>query len=99
MSFWSCPRLWAGETAFVIAGGPSLTGFDFAALDGRKAIAINSSVFSIPSAPFLFFGDDRWGYENGSRLSKFNGEIVTTSSGAGIQRAKVMKKIVLRRES
>lgn len=94
MTFWTCPKLWPGETAFVVAGGPSLTGFDFETLAGRNVIAINSSVFALPSAPFMFFGDDRWGYEHGGKLTAFKGEVVTTSSGAGISRARVMKKIV-----
>ena len=94
MNYWTCPALWPGGTAFIVAGGPSLTGFDFSRLDGRNVIAINSSVYSVPNAPFLFFGDDRWGYDHKDRLSSFTGEIVTTSTGAGISRARRMKKIV-----
>lgn len=94
MNFWSCPRLWPGETAYVIAGGPSLTGFDFSVLQGRNVIAINSSAMSVPFAPFMFFGDDRWGYEHKEAVRTFAGEVVTVSSGCGVAKVRVMKKIV-----
>jgi hypothetical protein len=94
MTPWSCPALWRGQDAFIIAGGPSLAGFDFNELIGRNVIAINSSVYSAMFAPFMFFGDDRWGHDNEIKLRLYRGQIVTTSSGAGIKRANVMKKIV-----
>ena len=93
MTFWLCPSLWAGKRCFIVAGGPSLRGFDFTRLSGHRVIAINSSAFSVPDAPYMFFGDDRWGYENASRLTGFAGEIVTTSGGCGIRNARIMKKI------
>jgi hypothetical protein len=94
MTFWSCPPLWSGETCFIVAGGPSLSGFDFERLEGRKVIAVNSSAYSVPDAPIIFFGDDRWGYEHAAQIDAMKGEIVTVSqSGGGIRRAKLMKKI------
>lgn len=80
MNWWIAEEIWPGETCFIVCGGPSLIGFDFDRLRGRKVIAINSSVFSLPFSDFLFFGDARWWDWNGERVSKeYSGCIVTTS--------------------
>lgn len=80
MRYAMAEAIWPGETCFIVAGGPSLTGFDFARLEGRKVIAINSSVFSCPSAPILFFGDARWWWWNAEKIcSGFKGHIFTCS--------------------
>lgn len=72
--------IWQGETCYIVAGGPSLAGFDFSRLDGRKVIVINSSVFSYPAAPVLFFGDARWWVWNCKRVKEvFEGHIFTAS--------------------
>lgn len=60
MGYWTAPALWPGETCFIVCGGPSLRGFDFKRLRGRKVIAVNSSIFSAPFADALVFGDGRW---------------------------------------
>ncbi|RPI40242.1 MAG: hypothetical protein EHM67_09555 [Hyphomicrobiaceae bacterium] len=79
--FWSVPREWPGETAFIVGGGPSVLGQDLEALRGRRVIAINSSVFTVPWADILFFGDWRWWYEpeNRAAAASFPGRVVTTS--------------------
>jgi hypothetical protein len=72
--------IWRGETGFIIAGGPSLCGFDFSRLAGRKVMAINSSVFSYPAADVLFFGDARWWAWNAKQVRKdYKGLIFTCS--------------------
>lgn len=45
---------------FVVGGGPSLTGFNFHALDGKDTIAINQSLFRLPSAKFFCTMDYTW---------------------------------------
>ncbi len=64
-SFWSVPPLWQGETAFVVAGGPSATTQGLDRLRDRKTIAINSAIENVPWAQFLIFGDNRWWNEYG----------------------------------
>lgn len=78
---WSVPREWPGETAFIIGGGPSVLGQDLEALRGRRVIAINSSVYAVPWADILFFGDWRWWNEPDNRAAadSFAGRVVTTS--------------------
>jgi hypothetical protein len=66
---------------FIIAGGPSVLGQNLEALRGRRVIVINSSVFRIPWADFLYFGDWRWWNEpqNQAAVASFNGRVVTVS--------------------
>lgn len=81
MTFWSVPREWEGETVFIIGGGPSVLGQDLEALRGRRVIVINSSVYAVPWADFLYFGDWRWWNEpeNRAAVANFRGRVVTTS--------------------
>lgn len=59
-SYDSIPRLWASETAFLLACGPSLRGFDASVLRGRRVIAINDSYQLAPWADVLYACDARW---------------------------------------
>jgi len=80
-AFWPVPREWEGETAFIIGGGPSVLGVDLEALRGRRVIVINSSIYAVPWADFLYFGDWRWWNEpeNKAAVANFRGRVVTTS--------------------
>ena len=79
--FWSVPREWPGDTAFIVGGGPSVLQQNLELLRGRHVIAINSSVYAVPWANFLFFGDWRWWNEDENRaaVASFRGRAVTTS--------------------
>jgi hypothetical protein len=81
MTFWSVPQEWPGETVFIIAGGPSVKGQNLELLRGRRIIVINSSVYSVPWADFLYFGDWRWWREpeNAAAVENFRGRVVTVS--------------------
>ncbi len=79
--FYTVAREWPEETVFIICGGPSVLMQDLGGLRGRRVIAINSSVFAVPWADFLFFGDWRWWNEpeNNAAVAAFAGRVVTTS--------------------
>lgn len=81
MKFWSVPREWPGETAFIVGGGPSVLGQNLELLYGRNVIVINSSVHAVPWADFLYFGDWRWWHEDENRVAvaAFRGRVVTVS--------------------
>lgn len=81
MQFWSVPREWPRETAFIVGGGPSVLRQDLELLRGRRVIVINSSVYKMPWADFLYFGDWRWWNEpdNQAAVANFRGRVVTTS--------------------
>lgn len=76
---WSVPREWADQTAFIIAGGPSVAQQDVGALRGKRVIAINSSYEVAPWAEYLIFGDAPWFFRHREALKGFPGRIVTTS--------------------
>jgi len=92
--FWSVPREWPGETVFIVGGGPSVLGQDLEALRGRRVIAINSSVYAVPWADILYFGDWRWWNEpdNRAAAASFAGCVVTTSRLVSDNKVMVCRK-------
>ena len=61
---WTASKLWPGVTAFVLAGGPSLRGFDAEILRGRgKVIVINDSWRLCSWFDCLYFTDQSF-YQN-----------------------------------
>jgi len=94
--FWRCEPEWVGETVFIVAGGPSVLTQDLELLRGRKIIAINSSVYTVPWASLLFFGDFRWWErvaENRQAAAAFAGPVVTGSKFAPAKHA-IIKKMM-----
>lgn len=87
---WSIPREWSGETAFVVAGGPSVLGQDLRLLAGRRVVAVNSSYRAVPWADYLFTMDGRWLIHNRSDILRtykgpgtggpYRGRVVTDSN-------------------
>jgi hypothetical protein len=77
--FWSVPCEWPEECCYIVAGGPSVADIDLEQLRGRRVIVINSSVYAVPWADILYFGDWRWWHENKAAVAAFGGRIVTVS--------------------
>lgn len=75
--YWSPEPLFAGETVFCLASGPSLTLDVCDKLAGRRTIAVNSSLSLMPDASALFFTDSGW-FEAG-RLPQYCGNVRGTS--------------------
>jgi hypothetical protein len=90
---WSVEREWLGETAFIIAGGPSVAQADVDRIAGRRIIAVNSSYERAPFADFLFFADARWWGEHRARVKGFAGRIVTVSRQSSDARLLHLEKI------
>lgn len=91
--FWSVPRQWQDETAFVIAGGPSVLSQNVEALRGRKVIVINSSCYCAPWADYLFFMDARWWRENRAGCDAFQGKLVTTAATHDPRALRLKKRV------
>lgn len=51
------PQIFQGETVFLVAGGPSLIGFDFSRLKNRRVLAINRAHEFLPGAELLWWSD------------------------------------------
>lgn len=82
---WTVRPEWAGETCFVVAGGPSLLALDVSRLADRRVIAVNSAHLCVPRVDILFYGDNRWWLEIGRGDTHKAARIVSTS-GIGPER-------------
>ena len=56
----SIEKIWTNETVYIIGGGPSLKGFDWNRLKGKKVIAINRAYEVMPNADALYWTDSRF---------------------------------------
>jgi len=83
------PKMWKGETAIVIGGGPSLIGMDLCLpypgleryFDRNRVIGVNSACYFGPSIDVCFFGDAKWYWHNRDYLQKeFSGLMVTVNA-------------------
>jgi hypothetical protein len=54
------PRIFEGQAVAIVAGGPSLVGFDWEQLRGVPAIAINRAYEVMPFAPVLWWTDAKF---------------------------------------
>ncbi|QKC83266.1 methyltransferase domain-containing protein [Mesorhizobium sp. NZP2077] len=86
-------RDWEGETAFVLAGGPSVRNLDLSLLKGRRVIAVNSAHLAYPDADALYYADSDWWMRTGSKEPPFAGEIFTTNALGGPKSVKRLVKV------
>lgn len=95
---WQVQPIWAGKTAYIIGGGPSLTQADIDSVRGHRTIAINMSYLNAPWADMVFFADFRWWKreleERPDTLLGFGGKIVTTHHELLHERVRHLKRIV-----
>lgn len=85
--WWTIPRCWEGQDAFVIAGGTSVTDEQLEIARTRgNVIAVNSAYQFAPFADYLFFADLRWWsmefHSDHGKLHDFKGRVVSTSAKA-----------------
>ena len=92
--YWTVEREWPGEIVYIIGGGPSVLGQDLERLRGQRVIVINSSVYAVPWADILFFGDWRWWNEHDNRaaVENFKGIVVTTTRLRTNPKVKICRK-------
>jgi hypothetical protein len=73
--------LFAGQTVFCLASGPSLADVDLTRLRGRRIITVNSSCHHAASAgldgELLYFGDETWYRDHLEAVEAWPGMIVT----------------------
>ena len=62
------PDFSAGRTV-IVAGGPSLAGFDWRRLDGERVIAINRACEVLPHADVLWWSDAGFARRHGRALA------------------------------
>ncbi len=62
-TFWTPERIWEGQDAYIVGGGPSLRSFDFKVLRGRNTIGCNSAYMLGPDIIKVCFFADRKFFE------------------------------------
>lgn len=67
---WSAPRIFEGETVCILAGGPSLRGFDATLLAGLRVITVNDAWRIRPTAAVMYFCDGSWWQDQVKRNPK-----------------------------
>lgn len=81
MRRWSVPKTWAGRPAFLLAGGPSLKGFDAERLGPYgHVLAINDSYLLAPWADAVFWADKTWFGWNWQELRALDGPLLVSWS-------------------
>lgn len=80
MPRWTPQREWADADAVVIGGGPSLKGFPWESLKGRKTIGCNAAFRQgIDVCTLSFFEDIAWFNFEEANLESFPGRVATSS--------------------
>lgn len=76
--WWVVPKLWPGQTCYVLGGGPGLSLVDVDRLRGERVIAVNMAFALGDWIPCMFFGDCRLYHTIKKQLQTFAGLKVTT---------------------
>lgn len=79
MSFWTVPRMWAGESVGILASGDSMSQevADRARARNDRTIAINTTVKLAMWADMLFAADARWWIQHQKDVQPYRGMRVT----------------------
>ena len=96
--FWTPEPLWAGQTAFLLGGGPSLAKVDLRRLSGHSVMAINSSAKPAMAAGLdedgvLFFMDNGWWRDHRSLCEAWRGPVVTLSRAAKREAPELVRRL------
>ncbi len=93
--YWTPEPLLAGDTVFLLGGGPSLRDFDVQRLRGRRVMAINCSCAICPWAEFLYFTDTSWFEHRRTLVAAWPGTVITASRVAKAALPEKLKRIQL----
>ena len=89
----SVKPLWLDENVYIIGGGPSLKGFNWSSLAGKKTIAINRAVQFWPKADAMYWTDSRVYQWYKSDIDAFQGLKYTLKRGINYSgKVNVLKK-------
>ena len=62
---------------FIVGGGPSLRGFDFSRLRGRRVFAVNAAGYDVPWAELLVFDGHGFYRDHSGLINGWAGNVVT----------------------
>ena len=88
------PRIFERQTVFIVGGGPSLRGFDWNRLAGKRVIVCNVGGYMVPFADALVFSDSRFAQRHRKLISEFRGLLVSTSERAAASMPDRVKLVV-----
>jgi hypothetical protein len=78
--YWTVPRIWDGDTCFILGGGPSLAKINVDSLQGKgRVIAVNCAYRLGNWFEAMFYGDRYWLHQHGKDLDKFPGLKITAN--------------------
>lgn len=76
--YWKIPRMWKGETAFIIGGGPSVADIDLTPLRDKHVVGVNTAYQLGPDIiDIIFFGDKKWWRWHHKKLADWPNLIVS----------------------
>ncbi len=94
--FWEPEVLWPGETLFIVAGGPSLRGFDFGRLAGRRIVAVNVAAYDVEHQdppPAWYFMDANIYEDNEVLVRRWRGPVFSASRRAKGQCPDIVRRL------
>ena len=77
MGFWPIPKIWDGDTVFILGGGPSLNDTNFDLIKDKHVIGVNNAYLLGSWVDICWFGDGRWWGWHADKLKEFPGLIAT----------------------
>lgn len=78
--FWTVPEIWAGQTVYVIGGGPSILKTDLSPIHDKPVLGINNAFMLGHWVDVTFFGDIAWWHLNFAELCRHPNLIVTCNA-------------------
>lgn len=57
---WKVPKMWKGQTVFIVGGGPSLNRLDLSLIHDKRCIGVNNAYMLGDWIDLCWFGDSRW---------------------------------------
>lgn len=96
--YWTPEPLWAGETCFILGGGPGLRDVNLTKLRGRRVMTINSSLAPAAAAGLddgaLFFTDADWFNARREAIAAWRGPVISPSSFAKKEMRDRVKRVL-----
>jgi len=78
---WSPPKMWQGNTAYIIGGGPSLKSQDLSLIHKKRVIGVNNAFLLGDWVDVCWFGDMQWGrWHKKELLTKYHGLVASCNT-------------------
>ena len=75
--WWKIPKIWEGQTCYILGGGPSLTRMNLDLIKGKHIIGVNNAYRLGDWVDICWYGDCRWFDWHQHHLRYFPGFVAT----------------------